>query len=746
MANTTAQATPEKRGNAFGTFGGVFTPSILTILGVIMFLRVGYVIGQSGILNTIIILLMAESIAFLTALSMSAIATNIEVKGGGAYFLISRTLGPQFGGAIGIALYLAQALSIPFYILGFTQALIKSYAWLQPYSMIIALATTFVLFVVNYVGASWAIKTQYIVMTMLALAIAAFIGGAIVQFNTQTFSDNWSSGYTGPELNFWVIFAIYFPAVTGILSGINMSGDLKKPAQSLVRGTLMAIGVGLLIYLTQILICGGSQNRALLIEKPFENLIQNALFGTGFLVIGGAFAATLSSALGSFLGAPRILQAVARDKILPGMTWFAKGTEETDEPRQALVLCCILTIAVIVATAGEDGMQAFDMVASVITMFFLSTYGMINLASFIESFGANPTFRPKFKLYHWTTSLLGALFCLGVMMLINITSALIAVVLIACIYIFISRRSYSTSFGDAWHGLWYSRIAWCFHKLKKTKPHAKNWRPTFLVFSGNPQTRPALVKYSFLLEAGRGLISIAYILEGDFNQLQKRREAILDQMEKMLAKYHFDAFPEVIITNEFSEGLQVLVQSHSIGPIKPNTVLLGWPNEQQHAPSFMNNLRIIRNLRKSVLCVLNPDNLVETKKDKRIDIWWRGMENGSLMGLLAHLLTQNLNWRHTSVRVLRIVEREEGRAPAREALLKLLQSGRIKAEPTVIVSSDDFASVMHRHSADADLVFLGFQPPESQTDEEFYSRFEGLRQGMPPIILVSSSGEADLLA
>ncbi|MHC4204487.1 MAG: hypothetical protein ACYSTT_07530, partial [Planctomycetota bacterium] len=213
----------DQKGNQFSTFAGVFTPSILTILGVIMFLRAGYVVGEAGILNTITILCVAELISLVTAISMSAIATNTPVAGGGAYFLISRALGPQFGGAIGLALFLAQALSVPFYILGFTNSLVASFPVLSKWFVPIALVTAAILFSVNLISSGLAIRAQYIVMTMLALAIVSFLGGSLLLFDPEVFQANLSSSYSSNEINFWAVFAIYFPAVTGILAGVNMS-------------------------------------------------------------------------------------------------------------------------------------------------------------------------------------------------------------------------------------------------------------------------------------------------------------------------------------------------------------------------------------------------------------------------------------------------------------------------------------------------------------------------------------------
>ena len=731
--------------NKFGTFAGVFTPSILTILGVIMFLRTGYVVGEAGILNAGWILLIAETITVLTAVSMSAIATNTQVKGGGAYFLISRSLGPQYGAAIGIALYLAQALSVPFYIVGFTESLVQTFPVLKGYFLIIGTVTVIILFAINYFGAKWAIKTQFLVMTILALSITSFLGGALVLFDKDVLLINMAAAYSKPDISYWVIFAIYFPAVTGILAGVNMSGDLKDPARSLVRGTFAAVAVGFVIYLLQIVLCGSAFSRDILVAQPYRVLVQNALFGTGFLVVAGVFSATLSSAIGSLMGAPRILQALSRDRIIPGLGVFARGTQHGDEPREAMWLTLLISLVVIMVLSGDNVADAFNLVASIVTMFFLCTYGMINLAAFVESFSDNPSFRPRFRLYHWALSLLGAIECLAVMILINVTTAVISAVLIAGIYTLISRRVYVSAFGDARKGFLYSLLYKIMRRLRGVTLDAKNWRPVFLVLCGTPSKRWSLIQMAEWMEAGRGMVTTATILEGNIDELAPRRVAAIANIRKVLDEHGLDSYVEVVITESYDEGVRLLCQAHAIGPMKPNTVVLGWPEEVSRAGVYARHIRDIRTLGMSVVCVHEKNMPKMDNPGRRIDIWWLGRENGSLMLILAHLLSQNWEWADAHIRILRKVDNEAGRAPAFEALRTLTHAGRIDAEVVIIVSEDTFEGIVTRHSEDADVIFLGFQPPEDENAESYYERSDRLLKALPTTILVSSSGDADLL-
>ena len=746
MADTTSNVR-----NRFGTFGGVFTPSLLTILGAIMFMRAGFVTGEAGIVNAIVILLVAKAITTLTALSISAVSTNMQVRGGGAYFLISRVLGPESGGAIGIVLFIAQALSVPFYILGFTEALVSSIPALEPYFLLITLGSAALLFGVAWVGAGWSIRVQYIVMAVLGLSILAFMIGCALLFNPATFSQNLGPGYTlvpgsadsGLRFNFWTIFAIYFPAVTGILAGVNMSGDLENPARSIPRGTLYAIGVGLAVYLAQIVITGGAFPRAELIDRSFEVLRDNALWGTGFLVIAGVVAATLSSALGSYLGAPRILQAVARDRLLGLLQPFAKGSAQGDEPRPALLLTGIITVIVLVWSSQVPGGGGFNAVAALITMFFLYTYGMLNLAAFTEAFSNNPSFRPRFRAFNWLTALLGALACAGVAVVIDPLPAGVAILVIIALYWYLRRRQLNTTFGDARRGFIYSAVRNNLIKLQSMAEDPKNWRPTALVFSGNPATREILVAYAVWLESGRGIVQMVNIVKAPPHEACNHHRRALMQLETFCRRNNIHAFPVVAVDEDIDRAIISVMQTASVGPIRPNLAIFGWT-----AGSDGILLRYLRtaNALKMSQVVVRGEELPAPHGRKRIDVYWRGRDNGSLMLLLAHLLTRNWEWADSRIRLIRVVEREEGSEPARRALQEMVEAARLDAETFVPVSTDPFVETLRRHSADASCIFLGFILPEELShDQAIQGSWVRMLDGMPTTILVNNAGTSELL-
>lgn len=387
-------------GYQFGTFQGVFTPSILTILGVIMFLRFGWVLGNVGLPLTLLIVTMATSITFLTGLSLSATATNMKVGGGGAYYLISRSLGLEVGAAIGVPLFFAQALGIAFYISGFAESivdvvdvtpLIEHLPFAITPIRFISVVTLLVLTVIATVSADLALKTQLLILAMIAASLVSFFAGGTP---SETFID--ADTLIPARLGFWAVFAVFFPAVTGIEAGIAMSGDLKNPAKSLPRGTIAAVVTGYVVYMTiPVFLSWVIRDERVLLLRP---LIMADIARWGRLILLGVWAATLSSALGALLGAPRTLQALSRDKVLP--RFIGRGFGKNNDPRTATA--CSFLVALVAILLGD-----LNLIAPILTMFFLTSYGLINLSAGLEGLIESPTWRPQFR-FPWWGSLLGA--------------------------------------------------------------------------------------------------------------------------------------------------------------------------------------------------------------------------------------------------------------------------------------------------------------------------------------------------
>jgi len=729
----------------FGTFGGVFTPSILTIFGVIMFMRANYVVGQAGILNASLILGLCLFITVCTTLSIGAISSNMTIKGGGAYFMVSRVLGAEFGGAIGLLLYLAQTVSITFYLLGFVEAATLTFPWLQPYYMYVGMTAATFLFGIAMIGAEWAIKAQYLIMVVLFASIATFLSGAWGQFSTERFFENlYMESNSAVAVSFWVLFSIYFPGVTGFISGIDMSGDLEDPAKSLTMGTLYALLVAGTVYWVQILLYGGGFAREKLINEPFQVMVDNAILGAGFMVVIGVAAATLSSALGRFVGTPRVLQAIARDEYLPFLKPFARGYGSSDEPRLALVVCLVSTWVLFWFGGDGSGGVFLNSIASIMGMFFLYTFGLLNLASFIESYSGNPSFRPRFKFFHWSVALAGMTGSFGAAILIDFPAAVVAMAILAILVWYLRTRELVISFGDARRGFLYSQIKDNLFRLASLKDDTRNWRPSILTLSGNPSSRETLVTFSVWLNAGRGIVVLSNILVGSLSSLCRERVVARQQLDAFLQENNIQAFSHVVVAESIPSGVRTLLQGSAYGPLRPNIFVCGWMGDLRDPVNYVSYLREATWINVSQILIYDC-GLPEQEKVKRVDIWWRGHQNGPLMMILAHLLVHNWEWSNSRIVVKRVINNQEEHKSAEHALRSLIEASRVEADAEVVVGEGNFLELMHQHSADADCVFLGFELPESGAEENWFQTYQLLLKGLPTTILVHSSDARNYL-
>ena len=719
----------------FGTFGGVFTPCTLTILGVIMFLRFGQVVGQAGAWSALIILLSAKVITTLTAFSLSANATNTRVKGGGAYYLISRSLGVEYGGAIGVFFFLAQAISVAMYVIGFTEAFLAAFpstGWTFRHVATFVNAATFLCV---FIGAGWTIKVQYGILAILGLALLAFFGGAVPDLSWATLQANAQPAYLEGQ-SFFTMFALFFPAVTGIMAGANMSGDLRDPSRSIPSGTLWAIVVTGIIYGAMAMTLAASRPQAELIADSF---VVKSIAWSPMLINAGVFAATLSSALGSMMGAPRILQAFARDDIFRWLRFFGRGSGKAGEPRAATVVTFLIAQSAIM-------LGALDVVAPIITMFFMITYGTLNLACFYEGITRNPSYRPKFRFSHWSMALLGALGCLVVMFLINPPWAIIAILGMGGLYSVISRAEVKARWGDVSSGVAFERARKALLKLEDEKYHPKNWRPAILALSGGAWNRLHLAEYAYWLGAGRGLVSLGQIITGEVEDRLERRE----QAEKLLRKFIRDeklaAFPVVVVEEDLTKGVKTLLQCHGIGGARPNTLLFGWSEDPTKLPAFTESLRLAKQFRRSVLivgCEEDDDRWVAPAGV--INIWWGGSKRAGLKLLLAYLLKQNEEWRNHPLRLLHTVPLKADRANAARELRETLDLARIQAD-VMVLETDNPMDALRSELGDSALLFADFEPP---AEGEEWSSIQKLNQiiNLPgDVILVYNAGDVSLEA
>ena len=698
--------------NGFGTFSGVFVPNILTILGVIMFMRMGWVVGQAGLYQAWGILIIANLITFLSALSMSSIATNTRVEGGGAYFLISRSLGIEIGSSIGVPFFLAQTVSVAFYIVGFTESLTPFIGDADP--RLISMSVLAVIFIISWVSSDLAIKAQNLILLVLTTALVSFFAGWNPGGHLEA---NLKPAYT-EGFHFWAVFAIFFPAVTGIMAGASMSGDLKDPSRSIPRGTLWAVAVTFAIYAAQIFWFSHNTERSALVSNA---MIMRDTSTVPALIYAGLWAATLSSAIASLLGAPRTLQALAKDGVGPRL--FSRLSGKRREPRIALVVSMLMAGGCLIV--GD-----LNLIAPVISMFFLATYAMINLVAGIEAWSGNPSYRPKFKV-HWSFSFVGAIGCIVVMFLLNALATLVAAALMILLYLFLLTRRYETAWGDTWSGFWFNLTRTALIKFGNTRKHIRNWRPVILVLSGNPNTRSGLVSFANLFESKKGFIFLAQILVGNsWPALLERRDRETESMDRFINDARLTGESRVIVTRDFESGVCSLIQSSGVGPLVPNTVMLGWSGDMLNHMVYLNTLKRVLELHMNLLIHAGIKDS-ETELESQIDVWWGAEVNGSLMLIFAHLLGANREWKNHRRRVLMIAPDYVEVETREKQMNQKLEAARIEAEVVSVVANDSTPmEIIQEHSKLSEVCFIGFNLDGLVSSEEVFQQEREFLNGM----------------
>ncbi len=709
---------PPESNSGLGAFGGVYTPSILTILGVIMYLRFGWVVGNAGWLGALAIVTLSTAITFLTALSVSAIATDRVVRGGGAYYMISRSLGIETGGAVGIPLYFAQAISVALYTIGFAESVSQTFPVLNQKA--VALVVTILIAVLAIKSAQLAIRAQYFIMAAIVLSLLSFFFGGAIE---PTDIEMWGAADRLSE-PFWTVFAVFFPAVTGIMAGVNMSGDLRDPARAIPIGTLAAVGTGYVIYMVLPLVLAGRADATTLTDD-FLIMQRMALWGPAILL--GVWGATLSSALGSILGAPRVLQALARDGVLPRwMRVLGTGSGPNDEPRVGTFVT--LGVAVAAVTVGD-----LNLIAPVLSMFFLTTYLVLNVSAGIEGFLASPSFRPTFRV-HWSLSFLGAIGCLAVMFLINPVATVVAALVVLGIYLWLERRELQSTWGDVRRGIWMELVQAGILRLGDA-PDTRNWRPHILVFSGAPMRRWPLIDMAAALTHNRGLITVSSVLPSGSRDVAQQA-AMETKLRDYLDRRGVNGLVRLVTAPNPFEGAQRLVEAYGLGPLVPNTILLGDSQQSDRRHDYCQMLAMLHRAKRSI-AILRDDPDRGFGRRAQIDVWWGGLQaNGGLMLLLAYLLRTSGGWRGANIDLKLVVPDETAATAARPNLEAIVEQLRIGASARVIISHGrPFPEILHESSQSADLVFLGMaQPSENFTG--YYERLQEMATGLPTTMFV----------
>ena len=592
-------------------------------------------------------------------------------------------------------LFLSQAISVAFYIIGLVEALrlIDYIAQFDP--RLVATACCLLFIAIAYIGADFALKIQYLILGALIVALISFFAGGWGELIAVTTEPRYSEG-----LNYWAVFAVFFPAVTGIEVGTSLSGDLKDPSHSIPRGTIASILVTATIYCAAVIWFSLNLTPAEL-ATDFQAMSKVARWP---ILIGiGVAAATFSSALGSVLAAPRTLEAIALDKVVSRK--FASRMGSPTEPRAGVLITG--AIALVVIWLGD-----LNFVATIISMFFLNTYGMINLAAGVEKLVGNPSFRPTFRVPGWL-SILGALGCNGVMFLISPVATVFAIVVSYGFYFYLQRRQIERTWGDVQSGIWFAAARYALLRLEGKNWHAKNWRPNIIVFTGQPHHREPLVKAAQWLSRGHGIVTFFQLLIGNSDKMAEGgwRETARKNIQRYIQQQGLTAFAEADIVDDFISGALAVVQAHGIGGLEANTTLLGWSGTASGRIMQMNLTRRLVELNKNVL-LLRADIERGFGRHRSINVWWKGRgANADLMLLLAYVIKQDPDWYDADIRLLRIIDHENGRQGTVAHMEALLKTVRVRAEPVVIVREDSslrWSEIIVENSSEADLTLLGF--------------------------------------
>ncbi len=735
MSTPSASATAVQPAKKFGVFLGVFTPSVLTILGVMMYLRFGWVIGNVGLPIALLLVVAASSITFVTGLSASAIATNMRVGVGGEYFMVSRSLGPELGGAIGIPLFLCRTLSLTLYAFGLAESIgfLWPADWGAPPIQWIAAVSIVLITAVAGRSAELSLKLQVPIMIAVGLSVLALVAGALAGgLGNPEYTPHYERSASG---GFWYVFAVFFPAVTGFTAGIGMSGDLQDPKRSIPKGTLLAVAVGAVTYVAILLVLAFTDKvtgveLATIDPKAPPVWSKIALLGA-FLVFPGMWGAILSSAFGSALGGPRVLQALASDGIMPRTL---ARTSKTGQPTIATWVTGLLALA---AVALGD----LNAVGRWVTIFFLTLYVTINLSAAVERLVGDPSYRPTINV-PWYISLTGSLAAVAVMFLISPLACACAVGSELLLYLYLRQRALESQWGDVRAGLWSAIARFSLMQMRKLKARARNWRPQILLFAHNPARKMGLVRMANWFNQNRGVVTVCHVVEGDIerdlDEIRQRKA----EMQATLDKEDVPAFSIVNIVPDFESGVMGIAQAYGFAGMQANTAMFGWSEVPAGLAKQLRVMRLLSHLNLST--VLAKMESAEGPAHRRtIDIWWGGLQNnGDLMLLLAYLLSLNPGWSQARVKIRSIVSNEDEREQMRAKLTELITEVRIDAEANVLVKRDDqsFSDVMNEASRDADVTFLGLMIPGPGEELAYAQRLVELAQNFHTVIFVRNAG------
>jgi amino acid transporter len=722
----------KKTGHGFGT-SPVFLAAISTILGAILFLRFGYAVAHSGLLGVIILILIGHAITIPTALAIAEIATNLKVEGGGEYFIISRSFGSVIGGTIGISLYLSQAISVAFYMIAFSEAFTPAFNWffettgILPQTWMISVPAALILLtLILRKGASIGVTVLWIVVITLGVSLFMFFMG---KSPSGIRSIDFFLKLDKPD-DFFIVFAIIFPAFTGMTAGVGLSGDLRNPRKSIPLGTLAATLTGMVVYILVAFKLSMSLSPA---EMASDQLCMSKIALWGPIIPIGLAAATLSSAIGSILIAPRTLQALANDNIFPikPMNHFlCRGRGEANEPVNATLLTSVI-VMVFVSIGG------INFVARIISMFFMITYGSLCLVSFLEHFGGNPSYRPTFRT-KWYLSLVGAVACFIMMFQMSTPYALLAVLAIVTIYLGLRKsRGGVEDLSTMVKGVLYqlTRKLQVLIQKRHSERIISHWRPSFIAISAAFMERLAPFDLLRWISHYYGFGTFIHFIKGPLNaSSQKESIEKLDQLIQQVTASNAGIYVDTIISPSFKTAVAQIVQIPGIAGMDNNSILFEFSEDNtKNLPEIIEGCEFASVVDYNIAVLRSSERHFGYKR--KINIWLTpgDYRNANLMIILAFILTGHPEWRKSQIEIFAVFDEKDLDKQVKK-LNQLIDKGRIPISKKNVKSiplntmKTSYESLVSANSETADLVIMGFSLKKIIKEQgDFFKRFENIK-------------------
>ncbi|WP_109832015.1 APC family permease [Reichenbachiella versicolor] len=720
-----------KKETKFGTLP-VFLTAISTILGAVMFLRFGYSVGSVGFIGTIAIIFIGHLVTIPTAMAIAEIATNQKVEGGGEYYIISRSFGINIGAAIGIALYLSQAISIAFYIIAFAEAFDPVIAWVSDnYEIIIndkryisIPAVLFLSILMLTKGADLGMKMLYIVVVTLFASLLLFFMGE-TGYSSQVAEVSFTERLTDNN-SFFIVFGIIFPAFTGMTAGVGLSGDLKDPKKSIPWGTLSATIIGMVIY---VFIAFKLYTNASPEDLINDQLIMSKIALWGPIIPIGLAAATISSALGSIMVAPRTLQALASDKVFPTAkinSFLSAGRKDSNEPINATLITVGLALFFV-------AMGSIDTVAQVISMFFMVTYGAICTISFFQHFAADPSYRPAFRS-KWYISLLGAFMCLFLMFKMEPGYAFASIFIMILIYLALSKTSEDKEgMAKIFQGVIFQLIREIQVFIQKAEKDDDNWRPSVICISGDSFERPAAFELMRWISHRYGFGTYLHFINGYYSKETKElSQGELKRLIRAADLSDSNVYVDTMVSPSYTTAIAQALQLPSVSGKENNMILFEFSKQNPEGlEKIMNNYSMVRTSGFDTCILASSEKGLDIKSE--IHIWIKPSDyiNSNLMILLGYVIIGHPQWKKAEIKIFAIMPQEKVHEEKTE-LLNLIKAGRlpISAQNVNIIKKEEhknIKAIINEYSKDSDLTIVGFRSEAiKQLGEELFQGYDDI--------------------